>query len=209
MDVAGADHLLATTRAVRRRLDLDRPVGRETVLDCIRVAVQAPTASNTQTWRWLAIDDPDTRRQLADLFAEVTVPKIERRRATNRDPQTARVYDSALYLTQILDRVPVLVVPCVVGRPDGPKAMPAAAFYGSIFPAVWSFQLALRARGLGSVLTTPFAGELDQQYRSILDLPATMTPVAMLPVAYTIGVDFKPAKRPPVETITRWNRWSD
>ncbi|NKY32802.1 nitroreductase family protein [Nocardia speluncae] len=209
MDTAITDHLLSTTRAVRRRLDLDRPVAREIILECLRLALQAPTGSNKQSWRWLVLDDPAVRAQVADLYARNTGPVLDQRYALSPDAQTTRVYDSARYLVEVLARVPVLVVPCVQGRLDEPGSTYPAAFYGSIFPAIWSFQLALRSRGLGSVLTTPFHGEYEQQYTEILHLPHDMTPIAMVPVAYTVGDEFKPAERTPIESIARWNRWSE
>ncbi|RJO75125.1 nitroreductase [Nocardia panacis] len=209
MDTAATDHLLATTRAVRRRLDLERPVERAVILECLRLAVQAPTGGNQQSWRWLVVDDPHVRADIAKLYARYTLPLVERRYPRLRDPQTKRVYEGARYLAQVLARVPVLVVPCVEGRLDGPHAPDPAAFYGSIFPAIWSLQLALRSRGLGSVLTTPFEAEFEREYTAILGLPDSMTPIALLPVAYTVGTQFKPARRPPVETITRWNRWTE
>ncbi|GAA4383000.1 nitroreductase family protein [Actinomadura verrucosospora] len=209
MDIAATDHLLSTTRAVRRRLDLERPVEREVILECLRLAVQAPTGGNKQAWRWLVVDDPAVRADVADLYAHRTLETIDRQYPRIRDPQTRRVYDSARYLATVMARVPVLIVPCVRGRLDGPGAANAAAFYGSIFPAIWSLQLALRSRRMGSVLTTPFVGEDERRYTEILGLPDTMTPIALLPVAYTIGDEFRPAERPPIETITRWNRWTD
>ncbi|WP_327152021.1 nitroreductase family protein [Nocardia sp. NBC_01329] len=209
MDISITDQLLSTTRAVRRRLDLERPVEREVVLECLRLAVQAPTAGNQQSWRWLVLDEPDVRAKVADLYTRRTLPVIERRYPRLNNPQTKRVYDSARYLATVLPRVPVLIVPCVAGRPEGPPVTHPAAFYGSIFPAIWNLQLALRSRGLGSVLTTPFETEVERQYADILQLPRTMTPIALIPVAYTIGDQFKPAERPPIETITRWNHWSD
>jgi nitroreductase len=209
LDPEATDYVLTTTRAVRRRLDLDRAVDRGIVLDCLRVAVQAPTASNRQTWRWLVIDDPQVRQDVAALYASETIPRIERRLARFDDPQTQRVLKSAMHLAQVLARVPVLVVPWLDELPDGPRATPAVAFYGSIFPAIWSLQLALRSRGLGSTLTTPFGSKLEPQYRELLGLPDSGTPIALIPVAHTLGVDFRPAKRPPIEEITRWNRWSE
>ncbi|MGC0417708.1 nitroreductase family protein [Embleya sp. AB8] len=209
LNIAATDYLLTTTRAVRRRLDLERPVEREVIVECLGLAVQAPTASNRQMWRWLVVDDPDVRAGIADLYAQENVPRIERRRRRIEDPQTRRVFDSAMHLARVLERVPVLIVAWVDELPDGPGATPPAAFYGSIFPAIWSLQLALRSRALGSALTTPFGGSLEPRYRELLGLPDTGTPIALLPVAHTIGDDFRPARRPPVEEVTRWNRWTD
>lgn len=122
MDISITDQLLSTTRAVRRRLDLERPVEREVVLECLRLAVQAPTAGNQQSWRWLVLDEPDVRAKVADLYTRRTLPVIERRYPRLNNPQTKRVYDSARYLATVLPRVPVLIVPCVAGRPEGPPS---------------------------------------------------------------------------------------
>lgn len=209
LNVEAIDYVLATTRSVRRRLDVGRPVEREVILDCLRLAVQAPTASNRQMWRWLVVDDPEVRAGIADLYAQDTVPRIERQRERVDDPQTRRVLDSATYLTEILAQVPMLIVPWIEELPGGPRPTPPAAYYGSIFPAIWSLQLALRARAMGSTLTTPFGGKREPRYRALLGLPDDGTPIALLPVAYTVGEDFTPAQRPPIEEITRWNRWTD
>ena len=208
-DLRETDRLLSTTRAVRRRLDLPRPVEREVLPDCIRLAQQAPTASNTQTWRWLVVTDQRLRAQLAAIyrdFARVALP--QGRAASAHDPQTGRVYDSAEWLAENLHRVPVHVIPCI-RSPYGGAGDPAsaAALYGSIFPAVWSFQLALRSRGLGSALTTLHLYRAAEVAR-LLGIPDDVTQVALLPVAYTRGTEFRPAQRPPAETIGHWERWS-
>ncbi len=206
MDTNVTDHLLSTTRAVRRRLDLERPVPREVILECLRLAVQAPTGSNSQGWRWMVVTDADQRRQLARMYREggeaylrAAVAKAE------GDAQTRRVYESALYLTEVLDRVPVHVIPCIEGRVEGANAM-AASFYGSIIPAAWSFVLALRSRGLGSVWTTLHLFK-EKEAAELLGIPDNVSQIALLPVAYTTGGDFRPAARPPVEEITYWERW--
>jgi nitroreductase len=205
-DVAAVDRVLSTTRAVRRRLDLERPVEREVILECLRLAVQAPTASNEQNWRWVVVTDPDRRAALAELYRQSGADYLARAAREQRDPQTRRVYESALALTETLARVPVLVIPCVEVRIDGAPNVVAASVYGSILPATWSFQLALRARGLGSVLTTLHLLK-EREAAELLGIPEHVTQVAMLPVAHTTGGDFRPATRPPVETITHWDRW--
>jgi nitroreductase len=208
-DVSVTDALLSTTRAVRRRLDLERPVPREVLLDCIRVSQQAPTGSNAQSWRWLVVTDPAGRAAIAKAYREAGGRYLEmaRSRVSEGDAQTRRVYDSAFWLMDHLERVPVHVIPCVVGRlPDGAPNVMAASVYGSILPAVWSFQLALRSRGLGSTLTTIhlFA---EKEVAAYFGIPDDVMQVALLPVAYTKGGDFKVAKRPAPETITCFDRW--
>lgn len=209
-DLAMTDELLATTRAVRKRLDLERPVPRSVIEDCLELAVQAPTGSNSQSWRWVVVDDPDLRRGLADLYrksADAYLTAAGAEAEQRGDTQTRRVMDSAVYLAEHLHEVPVHVIPCVAGRPgdDVPPAM-LAGLYGSIFPAVWSFQLALRARGLGSTLTTLHL-RYEREAAELLALPDDVLQVALLPVAYTVGTDFKRAARPPVATVTHWNGW--
>jgi nitroreductase len=206
-DVAETDRLLTTTRAVRKRLDLDRPVERDVILDCLRIAVQAPTMSNSQEWRWIVVTDADKRGQIADTYRELSAAYLEQASKTADDPQTRRVYESAYELSQILDRVPAMVIPCVESsyNIDSGNAV-AAAVYGSIIPATWSFQLALRSRGLGSVFTTFHLFGADK-VAATLGIPDTVTQIALLPVAYTKGTDFKPAARPPVELITYWDNW--
>lgn len=206
-DIAMTDALLSTTRAVRKRLDLDKPVPREIIDECLELAVQAPTGSNSQTWRWVVVDDPDKRRALADLYRKSAAPYLSGASEQAGDAQTQRVFTSAMYLMDHLHEVPVHVIPCVAGRPPEDTPMPMlGGLFGSIFPAVWNFQLALRARGLGSTLTTLHLGHA-QAAAELLGIPDDVMQVALLPVAYTKGTDFKPAQRPPVANITHWNTW--
>lgn len=207
LDIDTCDELLATTRAVRRRLDLTRPVPRGVIEACLELAVQAPTGSNSQTWRWLVIDDADKRQALADLYRRGGEAYLTAAGETATG-QTGRVFRSALYLMQHLHEVPVHVIPCLEGRPrDGASVTQLGGYYASIYPAVWSFQLALRARGLGSCLTTLHLG-FEADAAEILGIPENVVQTALLPVAYTLGTDFKRAARPPVSGITHWNTWA-
>ena len=208
MDIASADELLTTTRAVRRRLDLTRPVNREVILDCVRIAMQAPTASNAQDWRWLVITDAGKRAAIAELYRAVGAKYLAHAAATEADPQTRRVYRSASELTETLARVPVHVIPCLQHRFDERDRVVAASAWASIIPAAWSFMLALRARGLGSVWTTMHLAK-EREVAELLQIPDTVTQAALFPVAYTIGTDFRPAARPPAETVTFWNTWGE
>jgi nitroreductase len=208
VDIASVDELLTTTRAVRKRLDLTRPVSRDVILDCVRLAMQAPTASNAQDWRWLVITDADKRAAIADIYRSIGAEYLAHAAATESDPQTQRVYRSALGLTETLADVPVHVIPCLQGRIDGNDPVVAASAWASIIPAGWSFLLALRSRGLGSVWTTMHLVK-EQQVAELLGIPDTVTQAALFPVAYTIGTDFRPASRPAAETITFWNSWGE
>jgi len=206
-DLDQTDRLLSTTRSVRRRLDLERPVDRDALLECLRIAVQAPTGSNAQTWRWLVVDDPAIRAALGDLYRRVAEQYLPGYRGeTPFDAQTTRVLESAEYLAGVIGRAPMLVVPCIKGRLTDTSAVSAATLYGSIVPAVWSFQLALHSRGLGSCFTTLHLAR-EAEAAELLGIPDDVTQVALLPVAFTSGGGFRPAERGPVERITYWNRW--
>jgi len=208
MDISSVDELLSTTRAVRKRLDLSRPVEREVILECLRLAVQAPTASNNQDWRWVVVTDADKRAAIAEIYNSVGAEYLAQKANTEKDPQARRVYESATALTSTLADVPVHVIPCIEKRVDGLPLVAAASAWASIIPAAWSFLLALRSRGLGSVWTTLHLAK-EREVAELLGIPDTVTQVALFPVAYTIGTDFKPAKRPPVEDITSWNTWGE
>ncbi len=208
-DLEQTDRLLSTTRAVRRRLDLERPVEREVILDCIRLSQQAPTASNSQGWRWVIVTEPGLRKSLAELYRKIATTALPwgRRKFAEGNRQTERVYDSAAWLAEHLHEVPVLVIPCIEpGFEPGTDNVGAAALYGSILPAMWSFQLALRSRGLGSAYTTLHLLQ-ERDAAAVLGIPESVSQVGLLPVAYTVGTEFKPARRPPPETITHWNGW--
>jgi nitroreductase len=156
----------------------------------------------------MVVADPAKKKLIADSYRKMGQGYLEQSAATEKDDQTQRVYESALLLAGILDQVPVLVIPCVAGKLDAlPNAL-AAGIYGSIMQATWSFQLALRSRGLGSVFTTLHLFDADT-VAAALEIPDGFTQVALLPVGYTVGDDFKPAQRPPVEDITYWDTWGN
>ena len=200
-DLAQVDALLSTTRAVRKRLDLDREVPDDVLLECLQLAVQAPTGSNRQGWRWLVVRDAAKKQALADIYNRAGGEYLRSAaEAAEKGTQTGRVMDSATFLAENLHRVPVMVIPMIIGRVEG-DANSAAGLMGSIIPAMWSFQLALRSRGLGSCYTTIHL-RLEAEAAELLGIPAHMTQAGLLPVAYTKGTDFKPAARGPVEEIT-------
>ena len=201
MNLDDIDHLLSTTRAVRKRLDLDRPVEHDVILECLQLAVQAPTGSNSQGWRWLVVRDQAKKDALADIYNRAGGDYLKASAAqSDTATQGGRVADSANFLAQNLARTPVLFIPLINGRVDGTTAS-AAGLMGSILPAVWSFQLALRSRGLGSCYTTLHLS-LEAEAAELLGIPNHVTQAGLLPVAYTKGTDFKPADRPAVDKIT-------
>ena len=205
-DTRITDELLSTTRAVRKRLDFDKPVDPALILECIALAQQAPTATNEQNWRWVVVTDADKKAQIADIYRGGCLTYLERGAVTEEDDQTRRVYQSALQLAKTIEHIPVLVIPCVERKLEGLSLTAVASTYGSILPAAWSFVLALRSRGLGTVWTTAHLSN-ERAAADLLGIPEGVTQVAMFPVAHTIGFDFKPAERPPPETITSWNSW--
>ncbi len=210
-DLAVTDALLSTTRAVRKRLDLERPVPKQVIRECLELTQQAPTGGNRQGWRWLVVTEARTRAALAEIYRKGAGSYLDDAHAeatASGAAQDARVYDSARYLAARLQDVPVHVIPCIGidHLPAEPSRHNWAGLMGSIFPAVWSFQLALRARGLGSVLTTLHLN-CEAEAAALLGIPDSVMQVGLLPVAYTVGTDFKPARRPPLDEVAHWEKW--
>jgi nitroreductase len=203
-----ADEVLATTRTVRRRLDLARPVEREVLEDCLSLAQQAPSASFAQNWHFLVVTDAGTRAALGELWRGVASSYLEHRAAAAAtDRYIARLNDAVRHLAEHIHEVPVQVIPCVEGRTDGRPAAAQASRWASIIPAAWSFMLAARARGLGTAWTT-FHLRHEREAAEILGIPYDrVMQAALIPVAYTVGTDFKPAMRKPLDTMVHWDRW--
>jgi nitroreductase len=198
-----SETLLTTTRSVRRKLDLDRPVEPEVITDCLRVAMQAPAASALLPGiRWIVIRDPDLKAAVAEHVREPGLASLER----FGDRVSPATVASGRYLLGVLHRVPALVLACLIGRP-GDEPVYVNAFYGSVYPAIWSFQLALRARGLGSTITGYHLNGHEEGVATLLAIPPDVTQIALLPVAYTTTDSFRPAARPAVEDITYHERW--
>ncbi|WP_433222097.1 nitroreductase family protein [Dactylosporangium sp. CS-047395] len=216
------DEVLTTTRAVRHRMDFERPVSREVVEECLRLAQQAPMGSNLEDWRIVAVDDPALKEQLSQLYTEVWYQTVEEPLKTGEaatvtrlspsvraDPVAAarqgRVLAAVKYLVDHLAEVPVLVILCST-KPIPERAVGGAAsgYYGSVFPFAWSFQLALRSRGLGSVMATAMAHKA-RRVQEVLGLPDDWRPITLLPVAYTKGLDFRPAARADLKDVAFWN----
>lgn len=213
LDLQTVDSLLTTTRSVRKRLDLRRPVPLDVIERCIEIAIQAPTGSNAQNWHFVVVTDASKRKQLADLYRQAfelyrelnqNAPQLQE--GDPRREQTLRIVDSATYLAEHLHEVPVHIIPCVEGRAEHGPVVMQASLYGSILPAAWSLMLALRARGLGSAWTTLHL-MYEKEAAALLGIPEHVTQTALLPVAYFKGEDFKPAKRLPVRRFISLNQW--
>jgi nitroreductase len=206
-----ADEVLTTTRSVRKRLDLDTPVSREVLLECLELAVQAPTGSNAQGWQWVFVEDADKKKALGDIYRASfemyrQAPEPQYAEGDSRGEQRARVVSSAEYLAEHMHEAPWLLVPCLEGRVDDAPHL-GASFWGSLLPAAWSYMLALRSRGLGSAYTTlHLLGDGEKQAAEVLGIPfEKYSQGGLFPIAYTKGTDFKPAKRLPVEQIVHWD----
>jgi nitroreductase len=207
------DEVLTTTRSVRKRLDLDKPVPREVLLECLELAVQAPTGSNAQGWQWVFVEDADKKKALGDIYRASfemyrQAPEPQYAEGDSRGEQRARVVSSAEYLAEHMHEAPWLLVPCLEGRVDDAPQL-GASFWGSLAPAAWSYMLALRSRGLGSAYTTlHLLGDGEKQAAEVLGIPfEKYSQGGLFPIAYTKGADFKPAKRLPVEQIAHWDSW--
>ena len=209
-----ADEVLTTTRSVRKRLDFERPVERSIVEECIEIAIQAPTGSNRQGWHWVVIEEQAKKQALADIYAANFVEYRNAAAPTYAEGDTRgerqdAVRDSAIYLAENFHRAPMMLIPCIDGRLDNLPSFATASMWGSLLPAVWSFMLALRERGLGSAWTTIHmmrGGE--QQAAELLGIPYDkVSQAGLFPIAYTQGTDFKLAKRQPLSEIVHWNGW--
>ena len=206
------DELLTTTRAVRKRLDLTRPVEREVIEECLAIAQQGPSASNMQQWSFVVVTDPDRRAALAELYRKGADTYSRNRPDSQFDnPERvatqSRVISSAMYLVEHLHQVPVHVIPCINGRGDNRPAVVQSALWGTVAPAAWSFMLAARARGLGTVWTS-FHLFHEEEAAEILGIPYDrVMQAALIPVAYTRGSNFRPAPREPLERIIHWDTW--
>ncbi|WP_344139541.1 nitroreductase family protein [Luedemannella flava] len=207
------DELLTTTRSVRRRLDLSRPVPIELVEECLTVALQAPSGSNTQRWHWLVLTDPEIRRAIGELYRRSCTAYLESPGAAGklfaddpvRGPVQERVGKSVAYLAERMGDVPVLVIPCL-RVPGGLGGGNQAGTWGSLLPAAWSYMLAARARGLGTAWTTLHL-RYEKEAAELLGLPDDVYQGALIPTAYSLGVGFNPAPREPLAKVMHRDRW--
>jgi nitroreductase len=206
-----ADQLLTTTRAVRKRLDLSRPVERSVIEECLRIAQQSPSASNRQHWHFIVVTEPARKAALAAVYAKGRQTLNANRLAAaqtraEREDAEARAAAPDEFSPK-LAQAPALVIPCIEGRRDAQPYANQAALWGTIAPAAWNFMLACRARGLGTVWTTIHLYH-EREAAEILGVPYDeVMQAALTPVAYTIGTEFKPAKREPLEKMTHWEGW--
>lgn len=213
IDRVATDKLLTTTRSVRKRLDLTRDVEPQVIQDCIDIAMQAPTGTNAQNWAFVVITDPAKKKFIADAYrngGEMMAgsgypPPLEP--GDPREHVMPKVMESAGYLGEILEQVPVFVIALVRGRVESvPMVIAQASTYGSILPAAWSFMLALRSRGLGTAWTTIHLFQ-EKPIAELLGIPDDWTQTVLFPVAYYTGDDFRPAHRLPSDTMTHWDSW--
>jgi nitroreductase len=198
------DEVLSTTRAVRRRLDLERPVEREVLEECLRLGQQAPVAGYQENWHFVVVTDPGKRAALGELWRSFAVKYLGGERP---EAGGSRLLDSVWHLVDHIGDVPVHVIPCIEGRTDEKSVPMQASRFGTIVPAVWSFMLAARSRGLGTCWTT-FHLAHEREAAELLGIPYDdVMQVALVPVAYTVGTEFKPARRKPLDEIVHWDGW--
>lgn len=207
------DELLTTTRTVRKRLDLTRPVPFELIKECLEIALQAPSGSNRQAWQWVVVTDPALRAQIGAIYRELFAAYLASKQSAAPlyadDPDRAsvqkRVGDSAGWLGEHMGEVPVLLIPCIEADMELPSGN-QAGLWGSLLPAVWNYSLAARARGLGTAWTTIHLGR-EAEIAELLGIPEGFHQGALIPTAYYTGETFKVAPRDPVETVLHVDRW--
>jgi nitroreductase len=216
----GPDELLATTRAVRRSLDLERPVDLALIRECLELALQAPSGSNAQGWHFVVVTDPGKRRRIGELYQQAfdayrsmpfSAHALAEQAQGEERPVMEGVMRSAEALAANLSRVPVHLIPCVLGRTDQATGtmghLAQASLFGSILPATWSFMLAARARGLGTAWTTLHLVH-EKEIAGLLGIPfERVMQVALIPVAHVKGEPFRRARRRPLDSLLHVDRW--
>ena len=210
------DELLSTTRAVRKRLDFSRPVGDDVIRECVELAMQSPSGSNSMTMQFIVVRDEAKRKAFGDIYKQcygiyssldgVYIRSIDKGEAS-ANAQQQRSADSADFLGEHMGDAPALVIPCTYGRLDNAPAMMSASLGANVMPAMWSFMLAARARGLGTCWTTVHL-MMEEAAAEVLGIPfGEVQQICLSPLAYTQGTDFKPAARPPADSIIHWDQW--
>ncbi len=214
------DELLTTTRSVRKRLDFSRPVEPELLRECLEIAVQAPTGGNRQHWHFIVVTDRQQIQALGKIYQKgwaiylqqqtsIAAAMQSKRMTPDRIATLARIADSANYLAEHMHEVPAMLIPCGYGRADVDRQPTSAqaGWWGSLLPAAWSFMLAARARGLGTCWTTIHL-YYEQEAAEVLGIPyEKVVQAALIPIAYTLGTEFKPGARIPLESILHWDKW--
>lgn len=205
------DELLTTTRSVRKRLDLDRPVPMTLIRECLQIALQAPTGGNSQGWHWVVVTDPERRGQIGEYYRRSFAAYRDSARYAGRiggparQRVQARVASSAEWLAERMGQVPVHVLGCVTATAELP-ASNQAGLWGSLLPAAWSYQLAARARGLGSAWTTLHLA-YEAEIAALLGIPPPVRQGVLLPTAYYTGGTFRAAPREPLDQVLHFDRW--
>lgn len=192
------DHILATTRSVRRKIDFERPVEAEVIEACIDLAVQAPTGIHAENWRFVVVTEPEKKRAIAELYRQGAQTLVKARGVDLKPTQRAQA--------DRLHEMPALILVCAEGRPAPGSAAMQVGFYGSVLPAAWSLMLALRARGIGSTWTSLLVLH-EEAVADVLDIPSDVSQTVLLPVGYMKDAVLRPAKRRPAREVTYWNGW--
>ena len=211
-----ADEVLATTRSVRRRLDLEKEVGEDVLRDCLALALQAPTGSLRQDWHFVVSNDRDQCREVGLIYQQVWTAMVTdeyldasvgKQGSSGDQGSWLNMMGSARHLAETFPDVPAIFVPCISGRLDGVDAMTQAVKWGSVIQAAWSFMLAARNRGLGTCWTTVHL-QREEDVAEVLGIPySEVQQVALSPVAYTVGTEFKAGRRKPEESFVHFNGW--
>jgi len=220
------EHVMTTTRSVRKRLDFDRQIEFEVIEECMNIALQAPTGGHAEDWRWIFVTDLEIKSKIANIYRDNFIKHVKEPLESNGsehseirgrlggissaglDNRTTRMLDGASFLADNIGRSQYMLLVCATRpNPQVGGAGSLSALYGSVYPAIWSFQLALRSRGLGSVITTLHL-HAEKEVAEILGIPDSATQIALLPIGHTIGTEFKFAERKSISSVAFLNAWN-
>lgn len=192
--------VLRTQRAMRRLLA--DPVSDEELWTVLDAAIHAPSGGNRQSWNFLVVRDPESRRKIGEWYLDAWKKTYgPAREAMQADAQMARTLRSADHLANHLAECPVLILATL--RKDMPAFGVTAG--ASIYPAVQNLMLAARALGLGTTLTTLHKLH-EQDVKDLLGIPDNIETMALIPLGRPKG-RFGEGSRLPVEKIAYWDRW--